>query len=249
MLVYKSIYPRHVATLEVSNNGKLISHEKNIVDPEYALYKCSRALIINIEEKNNLGEKIKYVKEYTNYEDKTYELDTIIEDFFCFKTKEQAIMCHFLPKTGTRRQWHSNGRLSCEFKYDENYDAHGMCREWHPSGKLKEESMNKNGKYNGVCREWYDNGQLKMECVKEGEDIIGETHTWHKNSRLRSKGKKYWHENGQLCIPLELNRFQSTEDQKEQFCTTCGYTKTKMKYKMMMYIFILSIICNLYQFW
>lgn len=63
---------------------------------------------------------------------------------------------------------------------------HGVCREWHQNGQLKEERDFENDKMTGRWREWHENGQLIWDSIQtDGWPYNGHQRAWNKDGRLQ----------------------------------------------------------------
>jgi antitoxin component YwqK of YwqJK toxin-antitoxin module len=56
---------------------------------------------------------------------------------------------------------------------------------YHPTGELKSEVFEINGKRNGIYKEYRKNGQLKGDCFFIDDEIQGELKLYHENGHQR----------------------------------------------------------------
>ena len=210
-----------ITTLQIL--GKTNESRKDVFDPNFAKFRCSKALVIDIEdfwtkEKKNLTRSIH--KNNFIYEigkevvpDMYYEHLNVVcaSGIHYFKTKEAA-EAYFLEysnriQDGLQRRYYNSGRLLKEFTMKGQY-LDGLFRVWYENGVPKEEYTYIDCIKNGLYRKWHENGQLKEEYTFKNDKIEGLYSEWYENGQLRKeytiinhiKNGLYrkWHENGQL---------------------------------------------------
>ena len=182
MQVYKSAGKNneYIVTLELSNDSRTNLKRENVTNAEYAKYRCSKALVVDIEHKET-GEKESCVfSNYTNdfvytvnemVKEKCFddELETVCTNgIHFFKTKKQALMYKTIQKNGEYKEWYENGQLYVECVYKDD-KIEGEYKEWYENGQLYAECVYKNGIFDGEYKEWYENGKLRVwRIYKDG---------------------------------------------------------------------------------
>ena len=158
----------YIVTLEIPNDAKTNLERKAVANSKYAKYRCSKALVVDIEHKKTKKKKDCVRSTFTaNFVYKTG--DVVTELFFdcnlekvCthgihfFKTKEQALVYYTYytkPKNGEYKLWYDNGQLNIECVY-------------------------KDGKLEGEYKSWHYFGQLNVECVYKDGKLEGD-YKWH----------------------------------------------------------------------
>ena len=224
MQYYKSAgeNSEYIVILEIPSDAQTNLERKNVANSKYAKYRCSKALVVDIEHKET-KQKVDYVvSSYIN--SFVYTLNEIIEDIYfddnleevCaegihfFKTKKQALIYNTRPENGKYKQWHDNGQLWEECVYKDG-KIEGKYKQWHDNGQLSVERVYKDGKNEGKYKQWHDNGQLWTECVYKDGKIEVNTNSGmtmdncvYKDGKIEGKYKQ-WHDNGQLCVQRRQN--------------------------------------------
>ena len=185
-----------IITLQIL--GKTNESRADIFDSNFAKFRCSKALVVDIEdfwtkEKTNIDKSI-YRESFIYEVGKEVVPDIYNEDLniVCapgihyFKTKEAA-EAYFLENSirkqdGLQHLFHDNGRVKNEVTY-QNGLIEGLYREWYENGSLKEECKFIAGSIEGIYKDWHENGQLSMLST-------------YKNNRRDSYKK--WDQNGVL---------------------------------------------------
>ncbi len=168
MEVYKSAGD-YIVKLKFLKDTKSNLSRENVVDKNYAKFRCNKALVVSIKHKENSSQL--YIISSNFSKSFVYTVGQIIEvkdyderiNFLCskgihFYLSEEAAYFHKLkPRNGLFKSWYDNGQLEKEFIY-KNGEVDGELRIWYKNGQLSRES-------------WYKEGYLKRSQVwnKEGE--------------------------------------------------------------------------------
>ena len=183
---YKAGY-LSIITLQIL--GKTNEGRNDVFDSNYAKFRCSSAIVVDIEHYDT--------QEKMNMDVSTYDSSFIYEvgkevvphkygedlNKICapgihyFKTKEAAesYFCQHLDgeeKNGIYRTWHDNGRLWTETTIKDG-ELDGLYKSWFSDGNIAEESIYKNGLYDGPYKAWSGNGQLIIECTYKNGILDG----------------------------------------------------------------------------
>jgi len=217
---YKKAQNNVLVILEIPYDAKHNIDRKNIIDKQYAKYRCSHAKVIDIIDLNN---NTSIDKAYSlHYPIFIYELgqelicdnfDTNLEKLCSrrihfFLDKDRAILYNTKIE-GENKDWHDNGQLARIF-FIQNGLRHGECKSWHDNGQLARLCFYQNDKIQGEYKLWHDNGILRCLCFYQNNKNHGEYKEWHNNGQLKyhtyymdnmMHGEfKSWNNNSQLLI-------------------------------------------------
>ena len=222
-LLYKSA-GEYIITLQLLPESVHNIERKNVVNKEFASFRCDCALVLDISHKLTF-EKI--YKIYSDYDTKfCYEVGKSVTEKNFNKNLEYVGVagihfylnkeCAFFHNLSTEnhnglyRIWFNvTGELDVECIYKDG-KRDGLHRSWRRDGQwfLQMECTFKDGKEDGLHRQWYENGQLMWECIYKDDKKNGLDRKWYENGQLKAEFTyKYdkmdglcrdWYENGQL---------------------------------------------------
>ncbi|HMP28160.1 MAG TPA: DUF5758 domain-containing protein [Saprospiraceae bacterium] len=181
-----------IITLKVM--GETNEKRTGIVDPNFAIFRCSKAIVVEIENyktKRNMKTDRSIHDENFIYEVGN-EVVSCMFGIFYYKSKEAAEMDFIRNedyKEGVHKYWDSNGQLTNIYTY--KYGRQDGIEKSYIYGKLIREWMYKNGQMNGLYRSWHLNGCLQEECTYNN---------WNRDNLYR-----YWHDNGCLQVECTYN--------------------------------------------
>ena len=214
---------KYIVTLLIPSNAQTNLNRQNIVNAEYAKYRCSQALVVNIEHKithklcpttvcSNKDPNFFYTINQTVQVDDYDESEEICTTgIHFFKTKEQA---HFYGShiNGLNKRWYANGQLGLEYTYL-NKKLHGEHKRWYDNGYLNKQCHYLNGVLDGKYQKWDKNGILRKECFYVDNKQHGLCREWNSVTLVETNvnyenGKKHGifnsHRNG-LKIQITFN--------------------------------------------
>jgi antitoxin component YwqK of YwqJK toxin-antitoxin module len=216
---YKKANDNKLVILDIPSESIHNLNRTNIVDKQFAKYRCSYAIIkeiIDLKTNQKINEaQSMYDKNFKYYVDQKVvpnTFDTNLENvcssgIHFFLDKYRAELYEQILTNGEYKEWHENGQLIKHYFYkDDKFD--GEYKDWHSNGQLYIHCFYKDGKLDGEYKEWHDNGQLIKHHFYKDDKFDGECKDWHSNGQLYihcfyKDGKlneEYyqWYSNGQL---------------------------------------------------
>jgi antitoxin component YwqK of YwqJK toxin-antitoxin module len=220
---YKKARNNILVTLQIPYDAKHNIDRKNIINKQYAKYRCSHATVTDIIDLNNNTSIDKAI----SLNDSNF-IYTIGQDVVCdtFEPDLEIVCCEgihfFLDKhratfyennldnfQGEYKEWNDNGLLIRQF-FILNGMKHGEYKLWNYDGILAVHTYYNYDMIHSEYKEWYDDGQLYIHTTyKEGmrngeyrewfDNGQLKIHTYYKDDRIHGEYKE-WHNNGQLKI-------------------------------------------------
>jgi antitoxin component YwqK of YwqJK toxin-antitoxin module len=222
LTVYKSAGD-YIITLEIPVGTHTNLDREDVVDADYAQFRCQRAQVLSITHKFDKSSVDKIVSDYDKsyiyivgefVEIPLYDMnnnDICTKGIHFYNSQEVAFYHNngTIPEKGEyiNKGWCSNGNLEYEIPYIDG-KIHGIFKEWHSNGNLMYEIPYINGKEHGIWKHWYDNGILRNEKSYVDGKLHGILKGWYKNGNLECEHSfingdehgifKDWYENGNL---------------------------------------------------
>ena len=176
MLRYKACR-NSIVTLELLDNSVTSEERCDVVDDNYAKFRCNMAKVINIVNVKT-GKTINSDRSihdinfvYTLGEIVKTDFNTCLdrvcaEGIHYFKTKETALSW-FIRHTnywpdGKIKQWYDNGQKKAEVTFKKG-EPDGKYISWWKNGEKNSEKTWKNGKLHGKCTVWNEKGKILSE--------------------------------------------------------------------------------------
>lgn len=171
---YKSAKNYIIELNILSPNNNLF---REVIDKQYAKYRCDKAFVVRIYNK------------FTKIE----EIDTIASDYddnFIYKKGQYMFINNYNQDINTVCTNGIHFYLSEEAAYFNNFydymgDYIGIYKEWNDNGQLILRCNIKNGVYDGLCEKWLDNGQMNIKCHYKNGFINELYREWYNNGRMK----------------------------------------------------------------
>lgn len=148
-------------------------NRKNVVVPEYALYRTNKVRVLKIDDSNG--------RMYDQAKPHLFSLEKVI--FRVGETLE--VPCIQTPEV----EW-SNGlyfflnRYVAERFYSPKTYENNYVEKWYYNGVKACDYLLLDGYPNGVYREWYENGQLSVQKTYRYRRLEGRARSWYMNGDI-----------------------------------------------------------------
>jgi len=218
MIVYKSA-GNNIITLELPSNSKNNVERSCVFDKNHAKFRCSRALVVSINDKDTGDFLIQVQSDYNNFfiyrqgefvtvDNYDESINTICARGIHFYLSYDSAYYHNKEiKPGLNKEWDDNGTPIREYNIKEN-QYHGCVKMWHSNGFLRKNSFYANDKRHGLFEWFTKNGVKWKEASYKNGKLHGYYKVWHKNGKLKhitnykngkcNGGNQSWYKNGQV---------------------------------------------------
>jgi antitoxin component YwqK of YwqJK toxin-antitoxin module len=170
MHVYKSA-KNCIVTLELLNDSESNLDRCDVIDMNHAMFRCKKALVLNIEDKDTKNTLPMVSSDYTPAFNYIINEIVTVDDYDLDKNNVCSPGIHFY--------------LTHETAYfHKKIVKNGYYKEWHPNGQFKEHCTYVDGKIEGDYEKWHPNGQFYVKCTYVDGKIKGEYRGWHSNGQL-----------------------------------------------------------------
>jgi len=186
----------YIITLEIPPHAKTNLDRENVVDRDYAYFRCDEAKVMKIEHKETkkavelvssdrnwsfvyrLGETIKD-DDYDDNKNKVYT-----SGIHFFLTEEAAYYYDFKTKNGLSLSWYDNGQIHEKGEFC-NGKREGEWMQWYEKGQIREKGNYHEGKLEGNWTSWYPNDQIRELGKYQMGEREGEWMNWYQNGEFR----------------------------------------------------------------
>ncbi len=146
-----------------------------------AMLAC-RSELETIETKDELGYKIKYVRNK-----KDFGKQGLYQSFYPSGKLYEEAMYESDTLNGPRKLYYESGQLEILENY-QNGAFVGDYQKWFESGQLQLEGHYDDNKASGEWKRYYDNGQLMEVVLLKDNEERGPFTEYHRNGKLKAEG-------------------------------------------------------------
>ena len=232
MKIYSSIQ-NYIVTLELLEDTRHNMNNSEVIDKNYAHFRCDKALVISITDKDNENilttidddsyrnitryEVGKIVTAYNYNPDTTMSFSSGIQFYLA---RERAFFHYKLIRNGEYKDWYYNGQMS-EKGTHVNGQKDGDYKYWHYNGSIKNHFVYANGKKKGEYK-YFKNGQRRAYYTYINDEY-SECTLWYTSTAggpighlnacysyyngLKNGEYKQWHN----FTPITLNQFDPNQ--------------------------------------
>jgi antitoxin component YwqK of YwqJK toxin-antitoxin module len=188
-----------VITLLIPNDALTNKNRNTIINPLHAKYRCNKAYVIDIVDKNDYSyefaesgfysKKLIYIKNKLITSD--FDDDILVENgkgihyfidmYTAINYRVPILQQYWLDKENIYRDYYGNGQLHQEIKYtldDNKRISYKIIQEYFPSGQVKLDYNLSINKYDGLYREWFANGKMKKRLTYKNNKVISYVEYW-----------------------------------------------------------------------
>jgi antitoxin component YwqK of YwqJK toxin-antitoxin module len=168
-----------------------------IIDPKYAIYKCNKAIVMQIIDiyeneydfalsfyaKNKLVyKKNKLVQsDYDDISESGKGIYFFINEELALNYRIPILYQHWKEDINIFKDYYSNGQLHKKIKYYLNSQKEIIYKnveEYFINGQIKKEYNLDINKYDKLYLEWFDNGQLRKRLFYDKNKLLSEIENW-----------------------------------------------------------------------
>jgi antitoxin component YwqK of YwqJK toxin-antitoxin module len=216
--VYKSA-SNYIIELDINLDTTLTNLNREVIDENYAKYRCNKAIVVKIYNKFDEKEEIDRIRsdhddrfEYIKGKDVYEPKYNLIMDEVCttgihfYITKEAAFYYNLSSiNDGIFKKWFADGKplKKCSYKDDK---LEGLYETWYKNGNRQTKCSYKDDKLEGLYENWYEYGNRQSKCNYKDHKLEGLYEAWYANGNRQSKCSykddkleglyEEWYENG-----------------------------------------------------